>query len=793
MIKNYFKIAWRTIAKNKLYSFINITGLSIGLTVCMLITLFVKDEFSFDQFQKHKNEIYRLVVNETSSKGEKSKFGITGMVHGPAFEKQIPELQSMVRIAPAKFNIKYKNEIFVQDANYADSNFFEMFSADFIEGNADKSLSDPYSIVIAENVAKRFFGNKKAAGQTLAIEKDSVFKEYTITGVTKNSPQNSSIQINVIMPFDYVNNKDNFWINFNLNTFFTLSAGASIANIEKQFATIFKNDAAAELAKAKKEWGYDNQLAFSLQPFLEMHLSRDYQAQNGLKESSNALLSYVLSGLGLFILLIACINFVNISISHSLQRAKEIGVRKVMGGQRKQLIWQFMTESFLLNAGAFLLAIFLTNLLLPVFNDLTSKSLTFSYLFDGKLMAIFFGIFLLTSVLAGFYPALVMSAYKPVQILYGKFRLTGKNLLLNSLIIFQFGLATFFIILAIIQYKQVNLFTSKDLGYDDGNMVLINTGGATLNKGSVFMDEIKKNKDIISIAPRNFEGWVTIVNIDSGVQMGPDMNVVDENFISTLGLKIKEGRGFSKTFPADSTLSVIVNQAFVKEAGWKNAIGQNVKVMNRDLYKVIGVINDYHFSSLYQKVRPQLFTCNNRYGGYGTFYIKLRGNNIPGTLDFIKAKFKEVFPAKPFAYDFLSDINNKQYAKEFQMKQIILWSALIIIFISCMGLFGLSILTTEKRRKEIGVRKVLGASIGSIVQKLSLHFLKLVLLGFVIFAPLAYYTGNSLLQNYPYRITIGISIFVISLFALLFICIFTVSYQAIKAALANPVKSLRSE
>ena len=441
MLKNYFKIAWRTIAKNKLYSFINITGLSIGLAVCMLITLFVKDEFSFDQFQKNKNKIYRLVVNQTSPEGEKNKYGITGMVHGPAFVKQIPELQSMVRFAPAKFNIKHKNEIFVQDANYADSNFFEMFSADFIEGNASKALSDPYSIIIAENVAKRFFGTQNAVGQTLSIQKDTVFKDYTVTGVTKNSPQNSSIQMNVIMSFDYKNNTDVFWINFNLNTFFTVADGASIANIEKQFAAIFKTAAATELAMAKKEWGFDNKLVFGLQPFLEMHLSRDYRAENGLKESSNALLSYVLSGLALFILLIACINFVNISISHSLQRAKEIGVRKVMGGQRKQLIWQFMSESFLMNAGAFLLAIFLTNLLLPTFNSLTSKSLTFSYLFDAKLMAIFIGIFFLTVLLAGFYPALVMSAYKPVQILYGKFRLTGKNLLLKSLIVFQFGLA----------------------------------------------------------------------------------------------------------------------------------------------------------------------------------------------------------------------------------------------------------------------------------------------------------------------------------------------------------------
>lgn len=793
MLKNYFKIALRTIAKNKLYSFINIAGLSIGLAVCMLITLFVKDEYSFDRFQKNKNEIYRLVVNETSPKGEKFTYGITGMMHGPAFQRQVPELQNMVRIADARLNIKHKNEIFVQDAYYTDSSFFEMFTAEFIEGNAHKALTDPYSIVITESVAKRFFGIQNVLGKILTVERNGVFADYKVTGVIKNSPQNSTIQMSAIIPFDYKNDKDNFWINFHLNTFFTVAPGASIPDIEKQLAAIFKTEAKTELEKAKKEWNYDNKLKFGLQPFLDIHLSRTYRAQNGLKESSNVILSFVLSGVALFILLIACINFVNISISHSMQRAKEIGVRKVMGGQRKQLVWQFMSESFLLNAGAFLLAVFLTTLLLPVFNSFTSKSLAFSYLFDTKLMLLFLGIFLLTSALAGFYPALVMSAYQPVQILYGKFRFSGKNLLLKTLIVFQFGLATFFIILAIIQYQQVKLFTSKDLGYNDRNILQINSGGTAADKGTVFMNELKGNKDILSVAPRNLGTWMTPVVTDDGLEIVPDMNVVDENFISTLGLKLKEGRNFSKDYPADSTLSVLVNEAFVREAGWKNAIGRNVKVMNREPYKVVGIVKDYHFSSLYQKVTPQVFTCNYNYGSYGTFYIKLSGNNVPAVLDFVKTKFKEVFPSKPYAHDFLAEINDKQYVKEFQMKQIILWSALMIIFISCMGLFGLSILTTEKRRKEIGVRKVLGASVGSIVEKLSLHFLKLVFLGFVIFAPIAYYTGFSLLENYPYRIHIGVSIFAVSLAVLLLISLVTVSYHALKAAIANPVQSLRTE
>ena len=793
MLKNYFKTAWRNLVKNRAYSVINIVGLSIGLAVCMLITLFVKDEFSFDQFQQHKKDIYRLVVDETVPDGQKFKYGITGMVAGDAFKKQMPELQNMARISGETFNIKQKNEIFVQQGDYTDSSFFQLFSADFVEGNADKALADPSSIVISEEVAKRFFGDKKALGQTLAIERNNVFKDYTITGVTKNSPLNSSIQISLLMPFDYQNNRDNNWINFYLNTFFLIKKGANIANIEKQFASIFNSQVKKELEQAKKDWNYNSRLVFGLQPFLKMHLSKDYKARNGIKDSGNALLSYVLSGLALFILIVACINFVNISISNSLRRTKEIGVRKVLGSQRSQLIWQFMSESVLLNMAAFLMALILTNLALPIFNSLTSKYLSFSYLFDWKLMAIYLSIFLLTSFLAGFYPSLVLSRFRPVETLYGRFHLVGKNLLLKTLIVYQFGLATFFIILAMVQYRQVNLFTSKDLGYDDKNMFVINSGTSDVSKGKLFMQELKKNKDIISIAPRNGEPWVTVVNIDGDKQMGPDMNVVDENYIGTLGLVLKEGRGFSSQYPADSTLSVMVNEAFVKEAGWKNPIGQNVKVMNRDVYKVIGVIKDYHFASLYEKVRPQVFTSNNSYGSYASFYIKTDGKNIPQTLAAIKTTFQQVFPTKPYAYDFLTDINNRQYANEFQMKQIIFWSAFIIISISCMGLFGLTILTTEKRRKEIGVRKVMGASIQSIVRTLSFGFVKLVLLSFVIVAPIAYYTCNKLLENYPYRIKIGADLFLFSLGGLLLITIATISFQAIKAAVANPVKSLRTE
>ncbi len=796
MIRNYLKIAWRGIVKNKIYSIINILGLSIGIAVCILITLFVKDEFSFDRFQKNKDVIFRLVLDDTNSKGMKSTFGDTGMIHGESFSKQIPEIESLVRIRSEMYNIKNKNEIFEQTATRVDSAFFSVFNADFIEGKPYKALGTPNSIVISEKVAKRYFGNDKAIGNTLAIEIDNRFQDYLITGVTKNTPENSTVQIDLLIPFDYTKpreNQDNGWINFYLNTFFKVKPGANLANIEKKMAGIFEREGKAELLQAQKDYNYDSFLTFKLQPFVEMHLSREYRAQNGLKDSSNATLSFVLSGLALFILIIACINFINITTSHSIQRSKEIGIRKVVGGERKQLIFQFLGEAFLLNLVAFLLALIWVQIALPSFNDMSGKALAISYLFDYKLISIFLVIFLLTGFLAGFYPSLILSAFQPAETLYGRFKFGSKNLLQKSLIVLQFGLATFFIIMSIVQYRQVNLFTSKNLGYNAENLVVVSSRSSDKVKGEAFIQELKANPSIVDVAPRNGGMWITSTKVNGDQQIQPDMNVVNENYINTLGLKIIEGRNFSKSFPADSTLSVLVNEAYVREAKWKNPIGQNVNVLNKENYKVVGVVKDYHYNSLYENVKPQLFLANNSYGSYNTFYIKMQGKNNPKTLSFINAKFKKMFPSKPYSYTYQSEINERHYEKEQQVKRIIFWSAFIIIFISSMGLFGLSVLTTEKRRKEIGIRKVLGASLSNIVQKLSVDYLKLIIISFLIFAPLTYFIATSLLQNYPYRIDIGIDIFAICLIGILAVTFITVSYQSLKAAMANPVNSLKSE
>ncbi len=793
MIKSYFLIAWRSLVKNKIYSTINILGLSLGIAVCMLITLFVKDEYSFDQFQEKKENIYRLVARETSPKNEDFNIGDTGFRHGRSFFGQVPELEKMVRMESQMLSVRANNDIYLQSGLEVDTAFFDVFSAEFVEGNADRPLSTKNSMVISQSVAQKYFGQEKALGKSIEIERGGNFETYIVNGVTKDMPQNSSINIQMLLPFDYAKRTDDAWINFYLNTFFLVKPGSDIQKIEQQFAAIFDREAKEQLAQAKKDWNYENMLHFKLQPILDLHLSKTFRAQNGLRESSSSKLSFVLMGLALFILLIACINFVNISMSHSIQRAKEIGVRKVVGGQRSQLIWQFMCESFIMNAAAFFLAVIWVQLALPVFNDMSSKALAFSYLFDVKLIATFAVIFLATGFLAGFYPSLVLSKFQPVETLYGRFKWSGKQVLQKSLIVFQFGLASFFIILTFVQTRQVDYFLNRDLGYDDRNILVVEARNTNESKGRTLIQTLKNNPNILNVAPANAGMWYTAVMDLNGTQYGPNMNVIDENFVETMGLTISQGRNFSAEFPSDSAQSILVNEAFVKEAGWENPIGQVLKIYNQFPMTIVGVLKDYNFGSLYENIRPQIFTSHPRFGGYSAFYIKTSGSDMPKTIDYVKQSFKDIYPTEPFGYDYKSEINKEQYSKEFQMRQIALWTAGIMIFISCMGLLGLSILTTERRKKEIGVRKVLGASLAAIVQKLSWDFLRLVVIAFVIFAPLAYFTSERLLRNYPYRVDIKADMFVISFMALATLSFVTISYQALKAALANPVKSLKSE
>lgn len=798
MFENYLKIAIRNLRRNKIYSFINIAGLSMGLACAMLIILYVKDEVSFDKFHRNVDNIYRI-ASYSSFQGEEHKDGITGFLQGPRFTQNVPGIETFVRVQSGAQDIKTGTEIQSREMLYADSNFFQVFTFPLLEGNPKTCLKDPNSIVISEAEALKQFGTKDAIGKLMLVKNDSSFAPYKVTAVVRKIPQNSSIQFDLLMPFketeaDARNNKN--WFNFFLNTFVVLSPNARISTVEKQMQAYYEKDASATFRDMMTKFGGDpNQKlnSYFLQPFTDMHMSTEIPAQNGLTNASNPLYSYILSGIALFVLLIACINFVNLTVARSVRRAKEIGIRKVVGSSRKQLIFQFLGESFLLCFLAFALAILIVQLVLPVFNHLSNKALAISYLLDAKLISGYLLLFLLTGLLAGFYPAMVLSGYRPVATLYSKFNLGGKDYLQKSLVILQFSLASFLIIGTLIIYSQSNYLTSTPLGYDDSNIIQVGKDRLNHTQAAIFKNELLKNPNILEVAPKNSGVWKTMAKLANDSNITFHYETIDESYLPTLKIPIVQGRNFSKKYPADSIHSVLVNEAFVKQAGWKDPLGQTVNfIFNNEIYTVVGVVKDYHFRPLTEKIEPQLFTMKNA-NSYGLIEIRIKPQTASASLKFIQAKFKEYFPMSPYSYVFEDDQNRKQYEAEEKWKQILLFGALLTIFISCIGLFGLSVLATEKRTKEIGIRKVLGASVNSIVSILSLDFLKLVIVALVFAVPAAWMVANRWLENYPYRISMGWQLFAAAGFLVILIALVTVSFQAIKAAIANPVKSLRTE
>ncbi|HVX28826.1 MAG TPA: ABC transporter permease [Parafilimonas sp.] len=801
MFKNYFKIALRNLARNKVYSFINIAGLSIGLACAMLIILYVKDEVSYDRFHKNVNNIYRITTQGIDKNGVKGrKDPNTGYLQGPRFAQNVPEIKAFVRVQSGSENIKLGTEVKDQDLLYADSTFFDVFSFPLIAGNPHTCLTDPLSVVISADEAKKEFGTTNAIGKIIMLKDDSTFVLHKVTAVAKKCPQNSSIKFDMLLPIkeskEDASNSQN-WFNFFLNTFVVLPSHANIQSVESKMNKFYNQDSKEAITSLRAQFGddVDNwKSVYQLQPFLDMHMSTELPAQNGLSDASNPMYSYILSGIALFILLIACINFVNLTVARSVKRAKEIGIRKVVGGDRKQLIIQFLGESFLLCIIAFALAIGLVELILPVFNNLSNKSLALSYLFDAKLVGGYIVLFIITSLLAGFYPALVLSGYNPVQTLYSRFNIAGKNYLQKSLVVLQFALASFLIIATFTIYKQFNFLTTEKLGYDDTNIIRVGNSFKTHDEAWLFRNELLKDPNIISVAPRNGGSWGTVAKVanDSTIQF--DYETVDENFLPTFKIPLAQGRNFSPAFPSDSANSVLVNETFVKQAGWKNPIGQTINFWydNNKKYTVIGVVKDYHYQSLSQKIGPEVFTMK-KDNNYGQVFIKIKPNTASSSLKTIQKTFKQMFPLSPYSYTFMNDENRKNYDAEAKWKQIMLFGAILTIFISCIGLFGLSVLSAEKRTKEIGIRKVLGASVNKVVTILSKDFLKLVLISLVISIPAAWIVANKWLQNYPYRISLSWWLFASGGILVILIALITVSFQAIKAAVANPVKSLRTE
>lgn len=799
MFKNYFKTAFRNLARNKIYSFINIAGLSIGLACAMLIMLYVKDEVSFDRFHKNANNIYRVGSRMKIAGGEQET-GITGWLPGPRFAQNVPGIKTFSRMQQYAQDTKIGAEVQVQDLFRVDANFFSVFTFPLISGNPETCLLDPYSIVLSEDAAKKQFGIADAVGKTVMLKDDSTFVPYKVTAVAKNCPQNSSIRFSALTPIrlsdeDAKNNMN--WFNSFLYTFIVLDDNANRQTVEKQMQSIYEKDARLAFDDLKKKYGdiVEEMGSYFLQPFTDMHLSTNLPPGNGLSGGSNPMYSYILSGIALFVLLIACINFINLTVARSVKRAKEIGIRKVVGGGRKQLIMQFLGESFFLCAIAFALAILLVQLLLPLFSGLTNKTLSVSYLVDTKLLTGYLLLLIVTGLLAGFYPALVLSGYNPVKTLYSRFAISGKNYLQKSLVVLQFALASFLIIATLTIYNQFNFLTNADLGYDDSNIIEVHKYDVSHTKASVFKTALLKNPDITGVSAKNSGSNTTGAKLSNDSVMQFRYETIDESFLPQFKIPLVQGRNFSSGVPSDESNSVLVNEAFVKQAGWKEPIGETVNFWYRDndaIYRVVGVVKNYHYAPLNEEIGPQLFTMRDK-NNYGTFYIKIKPEKVTESLAFIQHTFSDLFPLSPYAYTFKDEQNRRQYDDIARWKQILLFGAALTIFISCVGLFGLSVLSAEKRTKEIGIRKVLGASVNNVVAILSKDFVKLVVIALVIASPPAYLAASKWLQNFPYRVTLSWWMFAITGGVVILIALATVSFQAVKAAMANPVKSLRTE
>ena len=715
-----------------------------------------------------------------------------------AFTKSIPEILSFVRVNNSVMTVKRNTSVFTETPLFADSNFFNVFSFPLQMGNRNTALKDLHSIVLSENAAIKYFGTANVVGRTIQMKLMDKFENFKVTAVAENPPENSTIKFDMLLPFPYFENtnRNKRWIGGSLTTFLLLTPDANILQVEHEMQSIFDAHTQDDLKMAERRQGVNMKIELGLQPLMEMHLGK-IGLGNGLFGGSDPVYSYMLTCIAIFILMIACINFINFAIAQSLKRSKEIGIRKVVGSSRRQLIWQFLIESFIVSSIAFIIGIFLTTITLPFFNEMTNKDLSLSYLSGSYLYAGFLLLLVVTTFLAGGYPAFVLSAFQPVKVLQGRAMMSGKNYFTKVLVVLQFSLAIFLVICAVTLNSQLRFLLHTYPGYDGNNMVRI---GLPYNQGNnrILADRFRRkmavNGSILGITAKSSGRSITRFRVGAkGITS--ELVTIDTSFLPLFKIPVLAGRNFSGAYPSDQFRSVIINNSFVKEAGWtlSNAVGHIIRYADTDIkLTVVGVIRDYHFASLKEKITPEVLLMDSSMS-YGEIWVKINPVDIPRTMSFIHDIFRKILPLFPYDYQFMNDINASNYKSEMNWKRIINISTLIFIFISCMGLLGLVMLSIESRTKEIGIRKVLGAAVSQILLLVSREFLVLVGLGFVVSIPLGYIAVNKWLQYYPYHIAVSWWIFPLAGILVATLALFSICVQAIKAAIVNPVKSLKTE
>ena len=810
MIRNYLKIALRNLMKYKFISFINLFGLTVGLTCCLLILTYILHEISYDRFHPHADRTYRVtrVFNNPETGSVSLTLSTIAPAFGPLLRNDFPEIESMTRtLNNGTAAIRYEEKMFnEQNTYFADDRFFDFFKMDLTKGNPAKSLADPYSVVMSEEMAKKYFGNEEPLNKVIRINLGNYF-DFKVTGVFKPLPSNTHFHPEMMMSFSTLNDSviygaQNLRTNFGNNSFFTyirLPQHYDPKRLESQFpAFVDRNMPRDGGGPYKPSQG----TRLGLQKLTDIHLRShtDYEAE----ENGDIRRVYIFSAIALFILLIACINYMNLSTARSTLRAREIGIRKVSGAQRKEIMFQFLSESILIAWVSMLMAFLFTWLLMPALNKLSGQQLDPGVLFQWK---VFIPILLapfVVGILSGIYPAVFMSSFQPVKVLKGLLKIGGGARFRKALVGVQFAISIILLICTAIVSDQMRYMQSKSLGFDRNHIINLPYTTALNDTYDAFRNELLTNSNIKNVGRSSRIPTGRLLDAmgarmasgDTLVPVTANIKFVsaDQDFVSTYGLKMVAGRDFSRDFSTD-TSAFLINEAAAKVLGFKSSadvIGANFGYGNRR-GKLIGVFNDFHFESMHEKIVPLVLLVPRNANNYGNISIKASGANMSSTMAFIEKTWKKVLPETPYQSAFLDESFARLYQAEERQGTLFMIFACLAIFIACLGLFGLSAFTISQRIKEIGIRKILGAKISSIVGLLSRDFLKLVGLAAIISFPVAYYAMYKWLQDFAYRISIPWWVFLFAAAVAAIIAFITISFQAVRAASANPVKNLRTE
>ncbi|ACT92369.1 ABC transporter permease [Dyadobacter fermentans] len=811
MLKNYFTIAWRNLARNRVFSAINITGLAIGLASCMLISLYVIDELSFDRFHEKSGRIVRTTFKGTMAGGIINESHAMPPTAG-ALKADYPEVLEATRLRQSgKPLVLHNNRIYNDEKlAFVDSNFFSVFTLPFIQGNPKTALLEPNTIVLSETAARKYFGKTDVTGQIITFKDWN--KTLRVTGVMKDIPSNSHFRFDLLGSMATLDEaRSTSWLTSEFFTYLVLPEGYDYkkleaklpATVDKYISPQLKQSMGVTIAEFRKQ---GNNLELRLQPLTDIHLHSDFQYD--LDVNGDITYVYIFGAVAVMMLLIACINFMNLSTAGSSRRAREVGVRKVMGSEKSELVRQFLIESILLTSIAMVLAILFAVIGLPVFNELSGKNLSLQWDAVPGLIPATLGFGILVGILAGSYPAFFLSSFKPIAVLKGgaaaiRLSSSGRSINLRSgLVVFQFAMSIVLIAGTTVVFQQLQFIRNKKLGYNKDQVIVVPVWSLGKNV-EAFREALTKDSRVERVS---LSGYVPAGPSDNNnFTVNPDGKTdrmvktlrydVDYDYIPTLGMTIAHGRNFSREYGTDSS-GIIINETAVKTFGWtpENAMNRLITRNDNDgkktTFRVIGIVKDFHFRSMHEQIGPLVMTLSS---GWGWMMVKTRSKDVSPLLAAMKSNWNSFQYDMPFSYTFLDERFNETYKAEQKTGQILATFAGLTIFVACLGLFGLATFTAEQRTKEIGVRKVLGASVAGIIALLSRDFLKLVIIALLIATPAAWWLMDRWLQEFAYKVDVSWWIFALAGVLAVVVALCTISYQSVKAALMNPVQSLRSE